>query len=77
MQGKYAEAQPERALQLAGFAAALRETIGAALSPAEQARVDRMIAPARAALPEAGADAWETGRALQLERALALALEAA
>jgi adenylate cyclase len=69
-----AEAQPERALRLAGFAAALREAIGAPLPPAEQARVDRMIAPARDTLQQAAAAAWEAGRALELEQAIALAL---
>jgi class 3 adenylate cyclase/Tfp pilus assembly protein PilF len=70
-----AEAQPQKALQLAGFAAALRELIGAPLPPSEQARVDRMIAPARTALPEPAATAaWETGRSMALEQAIELAL---
>ena len=70
-----AEARPEKALQLAGFAAALRESIGAPLPPAEQARVDRMLAPARQALPEpAGTSEWEMGRTLGLEQAVELAL---
>jgi len=70
-----AEAKPEKALQLAGFAAALRESIGAPLPPSEQARVDRMIASARAALPEStGAAQWEVGRSLRLEQAIELAL---
>ena len=72
-----AEEKPERALQLAGFAAALRESIGAPLPPSEQARVDRMIAPAREALPESAVTvAWETGRSLGLEQAIELALAA-
>jgi adenylate cyclase len=70
-----AEARPEKALQLAGFAAVLRESIGAPLPPAEQTRVDRMIAPARTALPEPAATAaWETGRSMLLEQAIELAL---
>ena len=70
-----AESKPERALQLTGFAAALRESIGAPLPPMEQARVDRMIAPAREALPETVATAeWEAGRTLGLEQAIKLAL---
>ena len=70
-----AEARPEKALQLAGFAAALRESIGAPLPPSEQARVDRMITPARTALPEsAGTIAWGTGRSMLLEQAIELAL---
>jgi tetratricopeptide (TPR) repeat protein len=71
-----AEAQPERALRLVGFAAALRETIGAPLPPAEKARVERMIAPARAALQQAAAAAWDSGRILELEQAISLALAA-
>jgi hypothetical protein len=72
-----AEAKPEKALQLAGFAAALRESIGAPLPPSEQARVDRMIAPARTALPESAVTvAWETGRSMRLEQAIELALSA-
>jgi class 3 adenylate cyclase len=70
-----AEARPQKALQLAGFAAALRESIGAPLPPSEQSRVDRMIAPARQALPESDVSAaWETGRSLTLEEAIELAL---
>ena len=72
-----AEAKPEKALQLAGFAAALRESIGAPLPPSEQARVDRMIAPARTALPESAVTvAWESGRSMRLEQAIELALSA-
>ncbi len=69
-----AEAQPERALQLAGFAAALREALGAPLPPAEQARVDRMLALAHAALPDTAAQERATGQALQIDQAIALAL---
>jgi adenylate cyclase len=73
-----AEARPQKALQLAGFAAALRESIGAPLPPSEQARVDRMIAPARAALGESTVTVeWDTGRSLKLEQAIELALSPA
>jgi hypothetical protein len=69
-----AEGKSEKALGLAGFAAALRESIGAPLPPLEQARVDRMVAPAREALSKAKANAaWETGQAMELERAIELA----
>ena len=72
-----AESNPEKALQLAGFAAALRDAIGAPLPPLEQARVDRMIAPARETLSDAKARAaWEMGRELGLEQAIDLALAA-
>lgn len=70
-----AEAKPEKALRLAGFADALRTSIGAPLPPSEQARVDRMIAPARRALQESAITAvWEAGRSLELEQAIELAL---
>ena len=70
-----AEAKPEKALRLAGFADALRASIGAPLPPSEQARVDHMIAPARQALPESTVTVeWETGRSLGLEQAIKLAL---
>ena len=73
-----AEGKCEKALQLAGYAAALRESIGAPLPPAEQARVDRMIAPARELLAEASANAeWQAGRLLGLEQAVELAFSAA
>jgi tetratricopeptide (TPR) repeat protein len=70
-----AEARPAKALKLASFADALRESIGAPLPPSEQARVDRMIAPARTALPESSVTLeWEAGRSLPLEQAIELAL---
>jgi tetratricopeptide (TPR) repeat protein len=70
-----AESESEKALQLVGFATELRESIGAPLPPLEQTRVDRMIAPARKALPESLAtEAWENGRALELEQAIELAM---
>lgn len=70
-----AEGQHERALQLAGFAAALRENIGAPLPPGEQARADRMVAPALEALhADYAAAAWEAGRSLDIEQAIELAL---
>lgn len=69
------ESNPQKALRLAGFADALRENIGAPLPPSEQTRVDRMIAPARMALPDSAAQTeWEIGRSLGLEGAIELAL---
>ena len=69
-----AEKNPQRALQLVGFVSILRETIGIPLPPPEQARLDKLIAPARAALSDAeAAAAWEFGRSLQLEQAIQLA----
>lgn len=70
-----AEARPEKALKLASFTVALRESIGAPLPPSEQARVDRMIAPAHQVLPESAVTSeWEAGRSLALEQAIELAL---
>ena len=67
--------QPERALRLAGAAAALREAIGAPLSPPEQAQLDAALAPARAALGEAERDAATSqGRAMTAEQAVEEAL---
>jgi len=51
-----AQGQHARALRLASFASVRRELLGAPLSPAEAARVARMIAPAHAALDTATAD---------------------
>ncbi len=68
--------QPERALRLAGAAAALREAIGAPLSPPEQAQLDAALAPARAALSEAEqAAAASQGRAMTPEQATEEALQ--
>jgi hypothetical protein len=63
-----AQRQPERAVQLFAAAAALREAIGAPLSPADQAGYDRTIAALRATLGADGfAAAWALGRTLPLE----------
>ncbi|HSH80834.1 MAG TPA: tetratricopeptide repeat protein [Herpetosiphonaceae bacterium] len=63
----------ERALRLAGAAAAIRQVVGASLSPAEQARFDRLLRPAWQAEGEIqGARAWEEGRSMSIEQAMAL-----
>ncbi len=68
------EGRGEQALQLVGAASALRETIRAPLSPVEQAKLDKALA----ALPDFPAAqrqaAWEAGRALTVEQAVALAV---
>ncbi len=46
------QTEPLRALRLVGVAAALREEIGAPLSPAEETKLARLIAPARQAVSE-------------------------
>jgi adenylate cyclase len=70
-----AQDEPERAMQLVGMAATLRETIGAPLPPAEASRLQDRLAPARAALgEEALRTAENTGRALSLDEAIELAV---
>ena len=57
------------------MAEALRETIDAAIAPAEDTGYERALANARAALGEAGfAAAWATGQALSTDQAVAEAL---
>jgi predicted ATPase/DNA-binding CsgD family transcriptional regulator len=64
--------ESEGAARLLGAAAAQTETIGAPLRPAAQALFDRLAAAARASLGEAAfAAAWEAGRALTLDEAVA------
>jgi hypothetical protein len=72
-----ARARPEQAVRLAAAAAALREARGDPLSPAERSRWEESLAPARQALRGAGsAQAWAEGETLELERAVAAALDA-
>ncbi|HXZ28563.1 MAG TPA: protein kinase [Terriglobales bacterium] len=67
-----AQGQAERALRLAGAAAALRHAIGAALTPPERAALETTLASARAALDHAsGTSAWLEGWALPVEQAIA------
>jgi non-specific serine/threonine protein kinase len=70
-----ARKQPQRALRLAGAAAALRLTSGSALPPIEQEALDDELASARRLLSN-GRDlsAWDAGTALTTEQAVALAL---
>jgi len=68
--------QGERAARLFGAAQALREAMGASLSPSEHTDDERHTAATRAALgEEAFAAAWNEGRSLSLEQAIALALQ--
>ncbi|HJW15389.1 MAG TPA: hypothetical protein VJ776_11855, partial [Thermoanaerobaculia bacterium] len=65
-----AQAQPDRALRLAGAAAALRQGVGAPLTPADQARLEESLEPARRALTDAaGAAAWMEGWGMPVEDA--------
>jgi predicted ATPase len=65
-----AQLQAERSLRLAGAAAALRQNIGAPLTPAEQAKLEALLDPARQALATSGATAWSEGWAMPVERAI-------
>jgi hypothetical protein len=71
-----AQAQPERAARLFGAAEGLREAMGAPLPPSDRAEYDRDVAAARTALgEEAFAAAWQAGRAMSLDDAVAFALD--
>ena len=75
-----AQFEAERALRLAGAASALRENIGAPLTPVEQAKLEASLSSARQVLGDAtGTIAWLEGWAMRIERAIeeALAPEAA
>jgi len=66
-----AQLAPERSLRLAGAAAALRQNIGAPLTPAEQAKVEAALEPARQALTNSvGVTVWLEGWALPVEKAI-------
>ena len=68
------EGEAERSLVLVGAAAALRGVIGAPLPPADQAKLDQTLAPARAALGDVADAASRRGQALPLDAALDFAL---
>jgi tetratricopeptide (TPR) repeat protein len=71
-----ANAQPSRAARLLGAAAKLREEIGTAVPPVEQADFDKALAQARDQLGTAAFEAaWNEGWALDWEQAAAYALE--
>ena len=58
-------------LRLAGAAASLRHKIGGPLTPAEQAKLEAMLDPARRALANtASATAWLEGWATPFEKAV-------
>jgi predicted ATPase len=63
--------EAERSLRLAGAAAALRQNIGAPLTPAEQAKLEASLDRARkASTNTAGATAWLEGWAMSVEKAI-------
>ena len=66
--------QPERALRLAGAADALRETLGAPLSPADHMKLEQRMQPARDVVGEAASSAeWVEGRTMSIEEAITYA----
>jgi predicted ATPase len=70
------QGRPERAARLLGAAAALRDVAGTPIPLRDRADYERDLAAVRAALgDEAMALAWEAGKALDREQAIALALE--
>ena len=72
-----ANSMPERALRLAGAAAALRQNIGAPLTPAEQSKLEKGLNLARQSISVAvGSAAWLEGWALPIEKAVEEAVAA-
>jgi len=70
------QSRTDRALRLAGAAAALRETVGAPLTAIEQLALDRYLDPARQSLNgREGAQAWTEGWTMSMERAIDYALD--
>jgi predicted ATPase/predicted Ser/Thr protein kinase len=66
-----AQREAEGSLRLAGAAAALRQHIGAPLTPAEQAKLEASLRAAREALTNTvGTKAWLEGWALPVEKAI-------
>jgi tetratricopeptide (TPR) repeat protein len=69
-----AQSQPQRALRLAGAAAALRQSLGAPLARNEQERLETALVTARRALPDReGTAAWLEGWGLPIERSVEIA----
>ncbi|HXW55981.1 MAG TPA: protein kinase [Candidatus Cybelea sp.] len=65
------QAQAERALKLAGVAAALRQTIGAPLTSSEQTRLEQSLSAARQKLTMTGSrTAWLEGWVMPVEIAI-------
>ena len=67
--------QSEQAARLFGAAEALRQAVGAPLSPVDRADYERRVAQARAGRDEAAFEAaWRQGREMKLEQAIEHAL---
>jgi predicted ATPase len=66
-----AQLNAQRSLRLAGAAAALRQNIGAPLTPGDQAQLEASLEMARKALTDtAGATAWMEGWSMPLEKVI-------
>ncbi len=69
------QSQPERALRLAGSAAAMRRVLGAALPVAEQTRLEKTLDLARRSIsPGKAAAAWMDGWTMATDKAIQEAL---
>lgn len=70
-----AQAEPERAARLEGAEAALRKSLSLPVAPSDQAEGEETLARAKEALGEEDfTHAWDEGRAMTLEEAIAYAL---
>jgi hypothetical protein len=70
------DGRPRRAIELAGAAEACREASGRALWPVFGRQVERWLAPARAAVDRAAADAaWREGLRMSFDQAVEYALD--
>jgi predicted ATPase len=65
-----AQHQAERSLRLAGAAAALRQGIGAPLTPSEQSKLEAILDSARQAMGASSSVAWLEGWTMPLEKAI-------
>ena len=71
-----AQSHAEKAVRLFSAAAALRDSIGSVIDPVDQPQYERRLASMRAGLGEERFEAaWDEGRTLTLEQAIAHALE--
>jgi predicted ATPase len=69
------QSNAERSLHLAGAAAALRQRLGAPLTPPEQSKLEKALEFARRTLGNAAGTAWMEGWATPVEKAVHEALE--
>ena len=65
-----AQLQAERSLRLAGAAAALRQSIGAPLSPADQSKLEAILDSARQTMTTSSSTAWLEGWTMPIEKAI-------